>query len=167
MNRRKQGLSVGRFASLYNYTLAKQQPDSAELTAIREIAANPVNQDFTDDLLLARAVAEYKRHNPVNAFGLMSQLADNKQEEEATYRSITGLWILEQGLYRPAAEMFGRNTDTTSIYYRAIALTKANDPVFAQSLWETVAKNDAAVDAFGRFFIRNVNRKRIWKKPFT
>ena len=160
------GLSVGQFASLYNYALVKQQPDSTELTAIRKIAANPVNQDVTDDLLLARAVVEYKRHNPVNAFGLMSQLADNKQEEEATYRSIAGLWMLEQGLYRPAADMFSRNTDTTAIYYRAIALTKANDPVFAQSLWETVAKKDAAVDALRQVYYQERKPETDVEKAF-
>ena len=160
------GLSVGQFASLYNYALVNRQPDSTELTAVRTIAANPVNQDVTDDLLLARAVVEYKSHNPVNAFGLMSQLAENKQEEESTYRSIAGLWMLEQGLYRPAADMFGRNTDTTSIYYRAIALTKANDPIFAQSSWEIVAKKDAAVDALRQVYYQERNPVTDAEKAF-
>ncbi|WP_018621877.1 tetratricopeptide repeat protein [Spirosoma luteum] len=160
------GLSVGQFASLYNYALVKQQPDSTELLAIRKISANPVNQDVTDDLLLARAVVEYKRHNPVNAFGLMSQLAENNQEAGAAYRSIAGLWMLEQGLYRPAANEFSTNTDTTSMYYRAIALTKANDPIFAQSLWETVAKNDAAVDALRQVYYQERKPETDAEKAF-
>ncbi len=160
------GLSVGQFASLYNYALVKQKPDSTELTLIRKISANPANQDVTDDLLLARAVVEYKRHNPVNAFGLVSQLAENSQEAGATYRSIAGLWMLEQGLYRPAAEILSNNTDTMSMYYRAIALTKANDPVFAQSLWETVAKKDAAVDALRQVYYQERKPETDVEKTF-
>ena len=143
----KQGLSVGRFASLYNYTLAEEQIDTVLTGTLQRLSENPVNQDFTDDLLLARAVAEYKRHNQPAAFSLLSQLAENDQRNGSTYRSITGLLLLEQGLYRLAAETFGANSDTTSIYYRAIAFTKANDPALAQSFWEVAAKNDPAVAA--------------------
>ncbi len=147
-----EGLSVGRFASLYNYALANQRPDrdggpSLLTENLRRRSADPVNQDFTDDLMVARAVAEYNRHNHPVAFSLMSQLAEGDQRNGAAYRSITGLWLLEQGLYRKAAETFAENEDTTSIYYRAVALTKANDPVLAQSLWEVAAATDPAVAA--------------------
>ena len=143
----EQGLSVGRFASLYNYTLANNQPDSSLTKTLQQVSVNPANQDFTDDLLLSRAVAEYNQHNYPTTFGIMTQLALDNEQNGSAYRAIAGLWMMEQGLYRPAAETFGYNTDTTSIYYRAIALTKANDPALAQSLWETAAKNDPAVDA--------------------
>ncbi len=143
----KLGLSVGRFASLYNYTLAEEQVDITLTGKLRSLSEAPVNQDFTDDLLLARAVAEYKRHNQPAAFSLLGQLAENDQRNGSTYRSITGLLLLEQGLYRLAAETFGANSDTTSIYYRAIAFTKANDPALAQPFWEVAAKNDPAVAA--------------------
>ncbi len=96
----------------------------------------------------------------------MGQLAENNQETGATYRSIAGLWMLEQGLYRPAAEMFSNNTDTTSIYYRAIALTKANDPIFAQSLWETVAKKEAAVDALRQVYYQERKPETDAEKAF-
>ncbi|GAB2607238.1 tetratricopeptide repeat protein [Spirosoma areae] len=142
-----QGLSVGRFASLYNFALANPRPDSTQINVLRTLSENPVNQDFTDDLLLARAVAEYKRYNHSGAFGLLSQLAEGDQKNGAAYRSIKGLWLLEQGLYRKAAETFGENSDTTSIYYRAVAFTKANDLAVAQGFWETAAKNDPAVAA--------------------
>ena len=146
------GLSVGRFAGLYNYALANQRPDrnggpSTLTETLQRQSADPVNQDFTDDLMVARAVAEYNRHNHPVAFSLMSQLAEGDQRNGAAYRSITGLWLLEQGLYRKAAETFAENDDTTSIYYRAVALTKANDPVLAQSMWEVAAATDPAVAA--------------------
>ncbi|MVM29755.1 hypothetical protein GO755_06905 [Spirosoma sp. HMF4905] len=143
----KQGLSVGRFASLYNYALVNQRPDSTVAKAFKKLSENPANQDFTDDLLLARAVAEYTQHNHSAAFGLMGQLAEGDEQNGAAYRSIAGLWLLEQGLYQKAADIFGYNADTTSIYYRAIAFTKANELVIAQRLWETAAKNDQAVTA--------------------
>src|SRR5205085_9163300 len=59
----KQGLSVGRFASLYNYTLANRRADSTLTSTLQNLSSDPVNQDFTDDLLVARAVAEYEQHN--------------------------------------------------------------------------------------------------------
>ena len=142
-----EGLSVGRFASLYNYALANEQPDTALTETLRRHAANPVNLDFTDDLLLARAVAEYNRHNHPDAFGLMSQLAEGDEQNGPDYRSVLGLWLLEQGLYHLSAETFAENADTTSVYYRAVALTKAGDLAFAQPLWETAAKSDPAVAA--------------------
>ncbi|MCX6214464.1 hypothetical protein [Spirosoma sp.] len=141
------GLSVGRFASLYNYTLATKRADTSLTSLLLRLSADPVNQDFTDDLLLARAVAEYTNHNHPAAFSLMSQLAEGDDKNGPAYRSLTGLWLMEQGLYRKAAETFGYNTDTTSIYFHAMALTKANDPALAQPLWEAVAKSDPAVAA--------------------
>ncbi|MBC3784835.1 tetratricopeptide repeat protein [Spirosoma utsteinense] len=142
-----EGLSVGRFASLYNYALANQRPDTTLAATLQRQSVDPVNQDFIDDLLLARAVTEYHRHHYSTAFSLMSQLAEGDQRNGPAYRSIAGLWLIEQGLYRKAAETFAGNTDTTSIYYRAVALTKANDPVLAQSLWEVASANDPAVGA--------------------
>lgn len=162
----QQGLSVGRFASLYNYTLARQDVDTLVRNVLQRLPLNPVNQDFTDDLLLARAVAEYKAHNHPTAFGLMSQLAEGDEQNGSAYRSITGLWLMEQGLYQKAAETFGYNSDTTSIYYRAIALTKANDPALAQSLWEAAAKNDSAVSALAQVLYQQRKPKSDLEKAF-
>lgn len=162
----KQGLSVGRFAGLYNYTLAEQNPDSSVAGSLRRLSENPVNQDFTDDLLLSRAVAEYKRHNQPVAFSLLSQLAENDQRNGPAYRSITGLWLLEQGLYRQAAETFGANSDTTSIYYRAIAYTKAYEPALAQSSWEVSAKNDSAVSALKQVLYQERKPQTDLEKAF-
>lgn len=139
------GLSVGRFASLYNYALVNSQPDTVLTTTLRKQSEQPANQDFTDDLLLARSVAEYNRYNHPAAFGLLSQLAEGDQQNGAMYRSMTGLLLLEQGLYRKAAEQFGFNADTISAYYQAIALTKAGDPAVAQLLWEKAAQSDPNV----------------------
>ena len=162
----KQGLSVGRFASLYNYALANQRTDSSLTNTLQSLSSDPVNQDFTDDLLVARAVAEYERHNQATAFNLMTQLAENDQQNGSVYRSITGLWLLEQGLYRRAAETFGYNSDTTSIYYRAMALTKANDPVLAQSLWEAAAKSDPSVNALKQVYYQERKPQTDLEKAF-
>ena len=162
----KQGLSVGRFASLYNYALVNQLPDSTVTRTLNQLSADPVNQDFTDDLLLARAVAEYKRHNHPAAFNLLTQLAEGDQRNGSAYRSITGLWQIEQGLYRRAAETLGYNSDTTSIYYRAIALTKANDPVLAQSFWEAAARNDPAVEALKQVYYQERKPQTDLEKAF-
>ena len=166
-----EGLSVGRFASLYNYALANKRPDRnggpSTLTALlQQRSADPVNQDFTDDLLLARAVAEYNRHNHPVAFSLMNQLTEGDERNGSAYRSITGLWLLEQGLYRKAADLFAENSDTTSIYYRAVALTKANDLVLAQSLWEVAAKDDPAITSLKQVLYKEQKPATDLEKAF-
>lgn len=140
-----QSLSSGRFADLYNYALAASQPDTNLLGTLKRQSLNPANQALTDDLLFARSVAEYWGHHPADAFALVSQLAENDERNGPVYRTTLGLWLLEQGLYRKAAQTLELNTDTLSAYYRAIALTKAGDPVAAQSLWELAAANDSVV----------------------
>jgi tetratricopeptide (TPR) repeat protein len=142
-----EGLSIGRFANLYNYALASHQPDTVLTNRLRTTLTNPLNQDFTDELLLAQAAAEYKVFHPADAFALLAQLAENDQVNGPSYRQTAGIWMLEQGLYQSAADQFGGNNDTTSIYYRAIALTKKGDLPVAQSFWETAAKSDPAVAA--------------------
>lgn len=164
------GLSVGRFASLYNYALAVNayatQPETnapyrpktwltpesmAALDSLKKViqrvSQQPVNQDFVDDLLLAQAMVEYKANQPAIAFSRLEQLGEGNARKGATYRTMRGLLMLEQQLYRPAAEVFGQNTDTLSAYYQAIALTKAGANAIAQSRWEIAAKNDATVSA--------------------
>ena len=161
-----QGLSIGRFASLYNYVLVSQQTDNKLTDVLQRLSIDPVNQDFVDDLLVARAVAEYKRHNQAEAFNVMTQLAESDQQNGPTYRSILGLWMLEQGLYRRSAEALGYNSDTTSIYYRAIALTKAHDPVLAQSLWETAAQKDATVETLKQVYYQERKPQTDLEKAF-
>lgn len=159
-------LSVGQFAHLYNHTLVSKQPDSTLAITLKSVSENPVNQDVTDDLLLARAVAEYNQHNHPTAFGLMSQLAEGTPKDAAMYWSITGLWMLEQGLYPKAAEIFGNNEDTTSIFYRAIAFTKAYDPILAQSGWETVAKTDPSLNALKQVYYQERSPQTDLEKAF-
>ncbi|MBD2699783.1 hypothetical protein IC229_03985 [Spirosoma sp. BT702] len=162
----KEGLSVGRFASLYNYALADNRPNATLAATLQKVSTMPVNQDFSDDLLLARAVTEYKRYNHPTAFGLLEQLAEVNQQNGAAFRSIAGLWQLEQGLFGKAAETFGYNSDTTSIYYRAVAYTKANNPVLAQSLWETASKNDPAVTAIKQVYYQERKPQTDLEKAF-
>lgn len=167
----KKGLSVGRFASIYNFALANQRADTTLAGALQRLSTDPVNQDFTDDLLLARAAAEYTRHHYTDAFGLLSQLADGdpalgKSQHADAYRSMAGLWMLEQGLYHRAAEMFGYNTDTTSLYYRAIAFTKANEPVLAQSFWDVASTKDAGVKALKEVYYQERQPQNDLEKAF-
>jgi len=139
------GLSVGKFARLYNYALLNRKPDSTLLRTLPRLEQNPANQDFVDDLLFARAVANYYTGDQRTAFELTSQLAEGNSRTGAYYQSVTGLWLMEQGLYRKAAEILGENTDTLSAYYRAVAFTKVGALVEAQSLWDMASRNDPNV----------------------
>lgn len=141
------GLNVGRFASVYNYALLNRSRDTTLLGRLQRLELNPANQDFTEDLMFARAVSEYYTNNRRTALELTDQLARDNARRGAFFNSVTGLWLLEQGLYRKAAEVLGQNSDTLSVYYRAIAYTKAGDVVSAQSLWEQAAASDAGVRA--------------------
>lgn len=140
-----ESLNSGRFAEVYNHALLNSQPDTNLLGTLKRQSLNPANQALTDDLLFARSVAEYRSYHPADAFALVSQLAENDERNGPMYRTTLGLWLLEQGLYHKAAQTLELNTDTLSAYYRAIALTKAGDPVVAQSLWAMAAENDAVV----------------------
>ncbi|MFC5410806.1 hypothetical protein ACFPMF_15900 [Larkinella bovis] len=139
------GLSVGRFARLYNYAVRNRATDTTLLSNLQRLGENPANQDFTDDLLFARSVAQYYTGNKRTAFELTDQLARDNQRNGGFYHSVIGLWMMEQGLYRKAADLLAQNTDTLSMYYQALALTKAGDPLMARSLWETAGRNDAGV----------------------
>jgi len=96
-------------------------------------------------VILAQAMVEYKAHRPATAFNLIDQLAENDTRNGSAYRSMQGLLMIQQRLYRPAAEQFGLNADTLSIYYQALALSKAGDVILARSLWEKAAHNDPTV----------------------
>ncbi|RRB03768.1 hypothetical protein [Larkinella rosea] len=139
------GLNVSRFAQLYNYSVQNRTTDTTLLTILNRLGQNPANQDFTDDLLFARAASQYYTGNKRTAFELTDQIARDNQRNGAFYNFITGLWMMEQGLNRKAADILSQNADTLSIYYQALALTKSGDPLIAQSLWETAGQNDPGV----------------------
>ncbi|WP_019988930.1 tetratricopeptide repeat protein [Rudanella lutea] len=139
------GLSVGRFASLYNYALASARPDSLLLQTLQQRGRQVSNQDFADDLLLAQAMVAYRSGRPADTFTLLSQLADGSPRTAEGYRTALGLLLMDSGLYPKANQMLELNTDTLSMYYRALTLTKMGDLVAAQSLWETAGRNDAGV----------------------
>ncbi|QKZ11777.1 tetratricopeptide repeat protein [Spirosoma sp. KUDC1026] len=169
------GLSAGRFASLYNYTLANQRPDSSLARTIQQYLVDPVNQELADDLLLARAVADYKNYNPLGAFDVLEQLANDDQVSSSSYRSVAGLWLLKQGLYRESAEMFGQNADTTSIYYRAMALTKAaaenltvNTTTLAEArpFWVAASAKDPALESIRQVLYRERLPESDFEKSF-
>ncbi|GAB3333610.1 hypothetical protein GCM10027299_41320 [Larkinella ripae] len=142
-----EGLNVGRFARLYNYAVRNRTADTSLVTVLKRMGEKPANQDFTDDLLFARAVTNYHTGNKRTAFELTDQLARDNQQNGSFYNSVTGLWMLEQGLNQKAAEILAQNSDTLSVYYQALALTKAGDPLVARSLWETAGQSDAGVQA--------------------
>jgi Flp pilus assembly protein TadD len=139
-------INVGQFASLYNAALLVQNPDTALANTLRKRAENPLNQAFTDDLLLARAFTEYHTNQPENAFDLFNTLLSGSPGK-AALRQTLGLLLLETGLYPKAAETFEGNTDTLSIYYRALALTKAGSLSAAQPLWQTASQSDPVLAA--------------------
>ncbi len=144
-------LNVGQFASLYNAALLIQNPDTALVGTLHRRADNPLNQAFTDDLLLTRAFADYNSHRPGDALSSLDALVSGSPRN-AGLRQTLGLLLLEQGLYPKAAQTLELNTDTLSTYYRALALTKAGSLTAARPLWETAAKQDRVLAALTAVF---------------
>ncbi|MBO0934998.1 hypothetical protein J2I47_00420 [Fibrella sp. HMF5335] len=138
-------LSAGEFASLYNYALLVPNPDTTLRNTLQRAALSPGNQTVSDELLLANALALYKAHRHHEAFNQLTQLAVTDARAAPTYRATLGLLELEQGLHKQAAATFAQNTDTLSIGYRAVAMTKAGDLAAAKPLWETATRNDATL----------------------
>ncbi len=139
-------LNVGQFASLYNAGLLIQNPDTALAGTLRRRGDNPLNQAFTDDLLLARVFADYRGNRFGDAIGSLDGLV-SESPRNADLRRMLGLLLLEQGLFPKAAQTLELNSDTLSIYYRALALTKAGSLSAARPLWEIAAQQDRVLAA--------------------
>jgi Tfp pilus assembly protein PilF len=162
-----QGLNVARFARLYNYSVQNRTADTTLLNVLNRLGQNPANQDFTDDLLFAQAAVNYYTANKRTAFELTDQLARDNERNGAFYNFITGLWMMEQGLNRKAADMLAQNADTLSMYYQALALTKSGDPLVAQSLWETAGQNDPGVQHLAEVLYDRKQPATDLEKAFT
>lgn len=134
-------LNVGQFASVYNAALLIQTPDTALAETVRRRADNPLNQMFTDDLLLAYVFANYYSNRPGDALNTLDGLV-SESPRNADLRRAMGLLLMEQGLLPKAAQTLELNTDTLSVYYRAVALTKAGSLSAARPLWEITGKQD-------------------------
>jgi len=141
------GLSAGTFAEVYNYVLLNRKADAPLRNRLARLEQHPANQELTDDLLLARAIASYYTGDQKTGFELVAQLAQGNTFDGPLLHSLAGLWLLEQGLFRPAADQFQLNPDSLSVYYRALAHTKDGDLVAAQPLWQAAAQNDPGVGA--------------------
>jgi tetratricopeptide (TPR) repeat protein len=142
---REAALGVGEFAGLYNYAMLAPHPDTALCNTLQQASLNPANQTISDELALAGALATYKAHRHHEAFDQLTQLATNDARAAPTYRTVLGLLELEQGLTKQAAAIFTQNTDTLSMGYRAVAMTKSGELAAAKSLWETATQNDAVL----------------------
>jgi tetratricopeptide (TPR) repeat protein len=177
-----EALGMGQFAGMYNYALLTSTPDTTLTARLGRLSQNPANQSLTDDLLLARALAEYTRHDPTTVFSLLTELAHDNARTGPTYRQTAGLLLLDQGLFGLSAAEFAQNPDTLSAFYRALALTKAGRLEESRPVWEIAGTTDPLVmglkqSLFGEkspasdlekaFYVSyrpdDANRGRIWE----
>ncbi|MEZ0484753.1 tetratricopeptide repeat protein [Fibrella aquatica] len=136
-------LDAGRFASLYNYAFVAANPDSTLLNRLQRAAQNPANQELVDDLVLAQALGRYRANQHLEAFDLLTQLAENDPKRANSYRTTLGLLQADQGLYRQANKTLALNSDTLSSFYRAVLLTKLGDLPAARPFWLTAMRQDS------------------------
>ncbi|TGE10368.1 tetratricopeptide repeat protein [Hymenobacter fodinae] len=97
-------LSPATFARLYHYALGQvTRRDTALLPTLKQLAAQPDNTPYADQLLFLRALTQQYGGQPVAAQATLRPLATGSGPAAAYYQSIQGLWLLDQRLYAAAA----------------------------------------------------------------
>ncbi|QJX45793.1 hypothetical protein HMJ29_02120 [Hymenobacter taeanensis] len=97
-------LSPASFAHLYHYALGQAtQRDTALLPTFTQLAAQPENAPYADQLTFLRALTQQYGGQSVAAQATLRPLASGTGPAAAYYQLVQGLWLLDQRLYAAAA----------------------------------------------------------------
>jgi hypothetical protein len=97
-------LTPATFARLYHYALGQAtRRDTALLPTLKQLAAQPGNTPYADQLLFLSALTQQYGGQPVAAQTTLRPLATGSGPAAAYYQSVQGLWLLDQRLYAAAA----------------------------------------------------------------
>ncbi|MBL7859363.1 MAG: hypothetical protein JNM57_16850 [Cyclobacteriaceae bacterium] len=126
--------------------------DTAFTAKAYRIASDSVNEDFSEAIKAALAVAYYHQGNVSKGLEILAELSYISSRYQGKYNYIMGLWALEQGNPVLASSFF--SYAETQDYrqaklYNAIALTEAGRRNDALIAWDTVANG---VDTVDRYF---------------
>ncbi|TGD78932.1 tetratricopeptide repeat protein [Hymenobacter wooponensis] len=97
-------LTAATFARLYHYALGQAtRRDTALLPTLTQLASQPDNSAYADQLQFLRALTQQYGGQSVAAQATLRPLASGSGPAAAYYQSVQGLWLLDQRLYAAAA----------------------------------------------------------------
>ncbi|WKN42707.1 hypothetical protein [Tunicatimonas pelagia] len=134
-------LNAFSFAQLKNYLLQASPVDTALLSTVQTLADLAENFPYTEELILAIAIAEYQQNKVVNALRKLDRLQSVNVFKRNYYLNIIGLWALEQSTPRVATRYFAQLADQG---YQDARLK------FAVSLTESLSAPDVALEVVQR-----------------
>ena len=130
-------LNTFSFAQLENYLLHAPMADTTLLNEVEVLSDLGVNFPYTEDLVLALAVAEYRQNRVVDALRKLDRLQSVNVFKRNYYLNIIGLWALEQRTPRVATQYFAQLAEQQ---YEDAHLK------FAVSLTEALPSSDVSLD---------------------
>lgn len=142
-----------RVTYLCNYLI--NRPTALDTSAVKEIidvARKPVNEYYTEAVVVAAAQALYAHGKIKQAFDLTREMAS--RSGRGRYYALLGYWTMEQNNPAIAANYFEIAKEKKiphTLLYEALALTEANSIQLAKPLWDSlVLTSDKADSTFAR-----------------
>ncbi|SNC74898.1 hypothetical protein SAMN06265337_2602 [Hymenobacter gelipurpurascens] len=109
-------LTPAVFAQLYHYALGQAtRRDTSLLPTLSQLAAQPENAAYADQLQFLRALSQQYGGRPVAAQSILRPLATGSGPSAAYYQTIQGLWLMDQRLYAAAAPRLAEATQNGSV----------------------------------------------------
>ncbi|MCW5910023.1 MAG: hypothetical protein KIT62_03055 [Cyclobacteriaceae bacterium] len=149
-----------RVTYLCNYLV--NQASSADTALIRniiEVARKPVNEYYTEAVIVAAAQALYAQGKVKAAFDLTREMAFGSGR--GRYYALLGYWALEQNNPVIAASYFEIAKEKRiprAMLYQALALTEADSVLPAKPLWDSLTRvSDKPDSTFARTMIKVLN----------
>lgn len=133
---------------LNNYIIRHAETvDTAFVSKAYAIAADSMNQYYSEALKASLAHAYYLQGNVTRALEILAELAYTSYDYGGKYNYIMGLFALHQGNPEVASSFF-THAETAhykdSRFYNAIALTEAGNTNAALAAWDSVARSGDA-----------------------
>jgi hypothetical protein len=152
-------LDEASFAQLYHAVLLnvarhKNQLTPALFKQLNQLAAQPANADYYEQLLFLQALARHALGQERVARQLLLPLAAGTSATAAYYQQLLGLWQLQQGQYATAADQLGFAAShgapqAAEMRVYALALTGNADSVRVATA-RLLASADTALQRKGR-----------------
>ncbi|WP_125932680.1 tetratricopeptide repeat protein [Hymenobacter glacialis] len=156
-------LDDANFAQLYHIVLlnATAHPDRLTtplLARLADLANEPANENYYEQLLFLQALARHARGEEQMARQLLLPLASGTTASAAYYQQLLGMWQLQQGQYATAAnqlEFAATNGATQAREARVYALALGGRPDSARTAaLRLVAATDSGQRQWGRQALR-------------
>ncbi|MBX2900544.1 MAG: hypothetical protein KF775_12890 [Cyclobacteriaceae bacterium] len=151
-----------RVTYLCNYLINRApHVDTTLLSTLVEIARKPVNEFYTEAIIVAAAHAYYAQGSVKKAMDLTREMAF--ASGRGRYYSLLATWLLEQGNASVAARYFEIAKEKKvahSLLYEALAYTEADSLNLAKPLWDSLlVSGDKTDSTFARTLLPALTTK--------